>query len=144
MNLSPLLEKGVKCADVGCGTGLFSISLASRFPNSTVRGFDVDNNSIERAKKNLEAAGAKNASFEVRSLYELDKFDELFDLIFAFDMIHDLNDPVLGLQAIRKSLKPGGMLVMMEPKVAEKFEDSLTPETAGSLSNLDAIRLTES
>lgn len=100
MGLAELLEsgEGLQVADVGCGLGLFSLALAARYPKTKVYGFDVDANSIELAKKNLEQAKEEgtvprevSVEFQVRSLYKLDEFvtsdgGKPFDLVFAFDM----------------------------------------------------------
>ncbi|KAI9002826.1 S-adenosyl-L-methionine-dependent methyltransferase, partial [Hyaloraphidium curvatum] len=75
------------------------------------------------------APGA-SVEFEVRSVNDLQPVDGGFDVVFCFDMIHDLDDPLGGLRGIRRSLAPGGILVMMEPKRPERFEDSLTPDFA--------------
>jgi len=129
-----LLQSGVDVADFGCGSGCSTTVLALAFGNSRFRGYDLDDESIENAKKDaLEMSASrgvqlKNLEFKAHSIYDLPEDGHLFDLIFAFDLIHDLPDVVKGLKAVRKSLKSGGMFIMMEPKVTEPFDQTLAPE----------------
>jgi Rv2258c-like winged HTH domain/Methyltransferase domain len=60
------LEKGAKVVDVGCGHGHSTVIMAQAFPKSRFWGFDVDQASIEEARKNAQAAGvAGRVSFSV-------------------------------------------------------------------------------
>ena len=47
-----------RVADVGCGVGWASIELAKAFPNVRVDGYDVDEDSISRARRNAAEAGS--------------------------------------------------------------------------------------
>ena len=47
------INKPLKIADMGCGFGNSSLSLASIFPQATVHGLDIDEDSIAKAKANI-------------------------------------------------------------------------------------------
>lgn len=49
-----VLDKPLKIADMGCGFGNSSLSLASIFPQATVHGLDIDEDSIAKAKANIK------------------------------------------------------------------------------------------
>ena len=44
-----------------------------------------------------------------------------FDVAFAFECVHDMPRPVEVLAAARRSLAPGGFMVVMDEAVAEEF-----------------------
>lgn len=123
-----MLEKGVQVADVGCGTGRISIMLAQAFPKSRYVGIDIFQPLIDRAKTNAEAAG-------VSDLIRYDVLDasqglsEQYDLVTAFDVIHETN-PLLMLQAIRRSLLPNGRFVCLDVKCEKALEDNINSRAA--------------
>jgi len=55
------LEAGGLVADLGCGHGASTIILAKAFPNSTFRGFDYHEASIEWARRTAEREGVADA-----------------------------------------------------------------------------------
>ena len=107
------LEAGIDVADVGCGAGRAVCALARAFPKSRVTGFDVSVEAIARARAEAADSRLANASFEVRDAADL-RFHESFDLITAFDAIHDQARPDAVLRAIARALRPGGSFLMQE------------------------------
>src|SRR5215207_7174791 len=57
------LETGTRVADVACGSGNGTLTMARRFPNSTFVGYDQDTAAIAVARSRVE--GLTNVSFEV-------------------------------------------------------------------------------
>jgi hypothetical protein len=56
-----------RVADIGCGAGWSSISIARAYPKVRVDGFDLDEGSIAEAKANAEAEGLTDrVTFQVR------------------------------------------------------------------------------
>jgi 2-polyprenyl-3-methyl-5-hydroxy-6-metoxy-1,4-benzoquinol methylase len=107
------LEAGIAVADVGCGSGRAANALARRFPKSRFTGFDVSAEAIGRARAEAAESGLANARFEVRDVSDL-KEDARFDLVTAFDAIHDQARPDAVLQAIGRALRPGGHFLMQD------------------------------
>ncbi|KXS13248.1 S-adenosyl-L-methionine-dependent methyltransferase [Gonapodya prolifera JEL478] len=120
------LERGVNVLDVGCGAAAGIIAMAQAFPNSTFKGVDLDAYSVSQANEKIRQAGlaGKNCSAEVRSVYDLIERDA-YDVIFTFDVVHDLPDPLRGLKEILAALKPSGLYVMMEPRCSDRLEENL-------------------
>ena len=54
-----LSAEGAKVADIGCGGGWSSISIARAYPRAQVRGLDLDEPAVERARANAEGAGGR-------------------------------------------------------------------------------------
>ncbi len=121
------LDKGVKFADFGCGTGRSAVELAKRFKNSTFFGFDKFKPNIEEAQINARSGDVTaNTSFQVWDADEGGP-DDKFDIAGAFDLIHDLPHPQEGIKAIKNSLKPGGIFLLMDIKCTEDPIDNDDP-----------------
>lgn len=115
------LQAGGTVADVGCGFGWSSIGIALRYPGVTVDGFDVDGPSIEAARRHAEDAGvADRVRFQVADGSELD-VDRRYDVVFAFECVHDLSDPVGVLAALRRLAGPEGIVVVMDERTEPRF-----------------------
>jgi 2-polyprenyl-3-methyl-5-hydroxy-6-metoxy-1,4-benzoquinol methylase len=115
------LRAGGRVADVGCGFGWSSVGIATGYPAARVDGFDVDVPSIEQARTNAAEAGvADRVRFEVVDAGGLHTEGE-YDLVTAFECVHDLPDPVAVLGAMRRLVRPGGTVLVMDERVAETF-----------------------
>ncbi|MDJ0387546.1 class I SAM-dependent methyltransferase [Roseomonas sp. E05] len=119
------LEKGARVADVGCGHGASTILMARAFPHARFFGFDYHDGSITRARKAAEASGLGNLHFEVASAKAFRGSD--FDLITAFDCLHDMGDPVGAARRIREALAPDGIFMLVEPFARDRLADNLNP-----------------
>jgi SAM-dependent methyltransferase len=115
------LSMGGRMADVGCGGGWSSISLARAYPSLTVDGFDLDEPAVERARRNAEAAGvADRTRFHAMDPAEADHGDG-YDLVTAFECIHDLPQPVPVLRAMRSMAGDDGTVIVMDENVQPGF-----------------------
>ncbi|MCA9125703.1 MAG: methyltransferase domain-containing protein [Planctomycetales bacterium] len=118
------LERGTRVADVGCGHGITSVIMAQAFPNSEFVGLDFHEESILAARAHATAHGLNNISFEVSRAKEM---PGKYDLITLFDCLHDMGDPVGGMQHIRASLNEGGACMIVEPMASDRIADNLNP-----------------
>jgi 2-polyprenyl-3-methyl-5-hydroxy-6-metoxy-1,4-benzoquinol methylase len=110
-----------RVADVGCGTGWSSIGIAKAYPLAEVDAFDLDVASIADARRNAEASGvADRINFEVRDAADPSLAGQ-YDLVTAFETIHDMSNPVGALRAMRLLSKEGGSVVIGDERVAEEF-----------------------
>jgi SAM-dependent methyltransferase len=115
------LRAGGRVADVGCGLGWSSIGMAAGYPAARVDGFDVDGPSIEQARRNAVAAGvADRVRFSLADVGGLTAAAE-YDLVTAFECVHDLPDPVAVLRAMRAMVAAGGTVLVVDERVAEEF-----------------------
>jgi 2-polyprenyl-3-methyl-5-hydroxy-6-metoxy-1,4-benzoquinol methylase len=108
-------------ADLGCGAGWSSIGIAEAFPDTRVRGFDVDAPTIELARKNASEAGvADRVTFEVADATDR-SLDGAYDLVIAIECVHDLAKPVEFLASMRRLADEDGAVIVGDMKVAESF-----------------------
>ncbi|MBV9272166.1 MAG: methyltransferase domain-containing protein [Candidatus Eremiobacteraeota bacterium] len=120
------LRAGGRVADVGCGLGTSTITMAKAYPRSTFTGFDYHRGSIEAARKAAKEHGVDDrVRFEVAPAKEFPGRD--YDFIACFDCIHDMGDPVGAAMHIRSALAKDGTFMMVEPFANDRLEDNLNP-----------------
>lgn len=104
---------GERVLDIGCGFGDTTQRLAALVgPEGTAVGVDAAPRFIDAAEQERQAAGVPNARFEVADV-ETTSFDEQFDLAFSRMGTMFFANPVAALRNVRRSLGPGGRLVMV-------------------------------
>jgi 2-polyprenyl-3-methyl-5-hydroxy-6-metoxy-1,4-benzoquinol methylase len=120
------LQRGGKAADVGCGHGWSTVLMAKAFPNSMFVGYDFHPSSIDQARAHAaEHDVSANTSFEVATAKSFPGTD--YDLVTFFDCLHDMGDPAGAAAHVRRSLKPDGTWMIVEPMAADRLEDNLNP-----------------
>ena len=87
-NLIDNLKDGIKVLDIGCGQGRAINVMANHFKNSEFYGYDLSQEAIDGAKREAQRMGNSNAFFKVQDILDMN-FDEKYDLITAFDAIHE-------------------------------------------------------
>jgi SAM-dependent methyltransferase len=116
------LLAGGRVCDVGCGAGWSSIGMASSFPGVTVDGIDLDGPSIDAARGNAGTAGlADRVRFHEADAATFGAEQGPFDVVTAFECIHDLSDPVGVLSAMRTLAGADGAVLVMDERVGESF-----------------------
>lgn len=109
------IPPGATVADVGAGVGYHSIRLARRVgPKGTVLAADVQPEMIRMLKANAREAGVKNIRPVLCTQADTKLPDGKVDLILMVDVYHECTEPDVVLQGMRKALKPGGRLVLVE------------------------------
>jgi 2-polyprenyl-3-methyl-5-hydroxy-6-metoxy-1,4-benzoquinol methylase len=108
-------------ADVACGAGWSSIAIARSYPKVTVDGFDVDEASIELARKNAAEAGLDDrVRFHHRDAGD-PELQGRYELVTVFEAVHDMSRPVEVLRALRSLAGEAGTVLVMDEKVADVF-----------------------
>jgi 2-polyprenyl-3-methyl-5-hydroxy-6-metoxy-1,4-benzoquinol methylase len=110
-----------RVADVACGTGWSSISIARHFPGIRVDGIDIDEGSIARAKAHAADAGVDDrVSFLLADAAAADGSGK-YELVTIFEALHDMARPVEVLTVARRLLAPAGAVLIGDERVAETF-----------------------
>jgi ubiquinone/menaquinone biosynthesis C-methylase UbiE len=126
------IPPGATVADVGAGAGYHSVRLARRVGlGGTVLATDLQPEMIAMLKQNVQAAGLTNVKSLLCSSQNSMLPDGKVDLILMVDVYHECKDPEMTLQGLRKALRPGGRLVLVEfrgedPDVPIKPEHKMT------------------
>ncbi|HMO95924.1 MAG TPA: class I SAM-dependent methyltransferase, partial [Tepidiformaceae bacterium] len=118
------LERGIDVADIGCGAGHAINIMARAFPRSRFTGFDFSEEAIALATAEAAEWGLTNAAFVQADVATLDR-PASFDLVTAFDSIHDQVAPRNVLANIRKALRPGGTFLMADIAGSSNLEENL-------------------
>jgi 2-polyprenyl-3-methyl-5-hydroxy-6-metoxy-1,4-benzoquinol methylase len=109
-----------RIADVACGVGWASIAMARAYPNVRVDGFDLDESSIELARRNAAEAGLRDrVTFQVRDVAEAEAGQ--YDLAVIIEALHDMTQPVGVLASIRRMLRPDGVALIADEKTEDRF-----------------------
>jgi SAM-dependent methyltransferase len=120
------LEAGARVADVGCGHGWSTVMMAKAFPKSQFFGYDFHPDSIRDATAHAKEHGVTaNAHFAVGLAKDYEGKD--FDLVTCFDCLHDMGDPAGAAAHIRRSLKPDGTWMIVEPMAGDALQHNLNP-----------------
>jgi SAM-dependent methyltransferase len=118
------LQQGINVLDIGCGAGHAINVMAKAFPKSTFTGYDFSQEGVELGRAEARAWGLKNAKFEVKDVSQLEE-TAAYDLITAFDTIHDQAHPRRVLAGAAKALRPGGTFLMGDIATSSNLEENL-------------------
>jgi SAM-dependent methyltransferase len=111
--LKDRLEQGIDVLDIGCGSGRAMMHLAQHFPQSRFVGEDFSEEVVSLAANEAKWRGLKNITFRTQDAATMTATSQ-FDLITAFDAIHDQARPAAVLGNIHRALRPGGLFLMQD------------------------------
>jgi SAM-dependent methyltransferase len=123
--LKARLERGIDVVDVGCGAGEAVLLLAQTYPNSRFTGLDLCDDAFAATEQKAKSLGLTNLTFREFDISTVTTIGA-YDLIFAFDAIHDQKDPQGMLDTIRHSLKPGGTFLAVDIGGSSKLENNIS------------------
>jgi 2-polyprenyl-3-methyl-5-hydroxy-6-metoxy-1,4-benzoquinol methylase len=106
------LENGIDVLDIGCGSGHAINLMAQAFPRSRCVGYDFSEEAVGVARAEAGQLGITNARFAVRDVMELEASG--YDLVTAFDAIHDQAQPRRVLRSISEALRSDGTFLMQD------------------------------
>lgn len=115
--LREFVKPGNSCLDVGCGYGYFTIPMAMLAgPNGSVTAVDVQPEMLAGTRRRAEKAGAIRTIHFYLSGSEGPLPSNAFDFALMFWMVHEVPDQQLFFRQICDALKPGGKVLLSEPK----------------------------
>lgn len=107
------LKPGQSIADVGAGTGYFSIRLAKSTAAPKVFAVDIEESMVKYVGHRAAKEGLKNITGVLASQGSAN-IPELVDLILIVDTFHHIPARDAYFRALRASLKPGGRLAIID------------------------------
>ena len=117
------LVTGIDVLDVGCGEGHAVNLLGRAFPRSRFTGYDFSPEALVAARVEAARWGLANVTFEERDVATLPQ--GAFDLVTAFDAIHDQAHPATVLAAVRGALREDGTFLMVDVNASSNLEDNV-------------------
>jgi predicted methyltransferase len=108
-------QPGMAVADVGAGTGLFTRLFAERVgAGGRVYAIDIARAFIEGNLRRAREAGHENVVGIESTQRDTRLPAEAIDLVFICDAYHHFEQPKAMLASIRRALRPGGALVVVD------------------------------
>jgi len=109
------LKPGMMVADVGAGTGFYSIRMARCVaPAGIVYANDIQPGMLDRLRAKAAAQDVKNIEIILGTESDPKLPPGKLDLVLLVDVYHEFSQPQRMLDRIRESLKPDGKLVLLE------------------------------
>jgi SAM-dependent methyltransferase len=139
--LRAALERGIDVLDVGSGSGGVVHALACRFPRSRFTGYELSAGAVAEARAVAADLRLPNVHFEVRDVADLE-LREAFDLVTAFDAIHDQARPATVLRAIARALRRDGVFLMQEVHGSSRIEEDAKLPLAPFLYTVSCLHCT--
>jgi ubiquinone/menaquinone biosynthesis C-methylase UbiE len=134
------VREGMTVLEPGPGMGYFTLELARRVGSAgRVVAVDIQPKMLEKLKRRAEKAGLAgriDARLAEPDSMCLEDLSGLVDLTIAVAVIHEIDKPARFFKEVARALKPGGQLLVVEPKghVAEaEFEAELDATTRAGL-----------
>lgn len=123
------IKRGDHILEVGIGTGL---NLPLYPSHCHLTGIDLSEEMLDKAIERVLELGMPNVTLKVMDATSMDFADNEFDKAVATYTISAVPDPIAVLREMRRVVKPGGALVVLnhfrsERRLAGRFEDLVAP-----------------
>ena len=134
------LKPDAVIADIGSGTGYFSVRFANMVPNGRVYGVDIEPDMVKYLADRAKGEGLKNI-IAVTGVPSDPRLPEKVDLVVLIDVFHHVEDRERYFRRLRDSFKPGGRLAIIDfrmdspdgpPKSARIAPDRVKTELKGA------------
>lgn len=122
--LQAALRTGIDVLDVGCGQAGALRRLAETYPHSRFVGLDLSPEAVADGQARAAAAGLDNLRLAVGDVAQMED-GARFDLVTAFDAIHDQARPGRVLERVHAALRPGGVFLMQDVGASRHVEKNV-------------------
>jgi SAM-dependent methyltransferase len=119
---------GSRVLEAGCGVGAQTVSLAGNSPDAEIVAIDLSADSLAQARARIAAAGLKNVQFLQADIFGLEFSPETFDHVFVCFVLEHLPRPVEALIALKRLLRPGGTITVIEGDHGSAYFHPDSPE----------------
>ncbi|PRP90519.1 hypothetical protein ENSA5_64340 [Enhygromyxa salina] len=129
------LPPDAKIADLGAGTGYFSVRFAAAAPDGQVFAVDIEPGMVEWLTTRAKDEGLANL-VAVQGEAEDPKLPEPVDVVFMCNVFHHLAEPQVYFEAVAASLRPGARVIIVDFR-KDAAEDAPGPPAAMRMSPAD-------
>ncbi|MFI0408918.1 class I SAM-dependent methyltransferase [Actinomadura sp. 3N508] len=132
---------GSRVLEVGCGVGAQTVHLLARSPGVRLTAVELSPASLDQARARV-AAERPGARVEWRcgDLHDLPFPDDAFDHLFVCFVLEHLPDPRAALAALRRVLRPGGTLTVIEGDHGSAFFHPDSAPARAAIGHLVALQ----
>ena len=123
----------------GCGTGYQSITAASLYKNSQILAVDLSFKSLSYAKRKTQELDFKNITYMQADILNTQYLEDKFDIIECAGVLHHMEDPTKGWEALVSSLKPGGLMKIGLYSKLARHSISKTREEISKINKISQI-----
>ena len=125
--LAPHLQSGMRLIDCGCGPGSITVDLARAVAPGEAIGIDLREDALTQGRTLVRERGIANVAFQAASVYQLPYAANSFDAAFACAVLQHLAAPLAALQEMRRVLKPGGVIGIVDGSSTITFRYPTNP-----------------
>ena len=108
------LAPGAVVADIGAGSGVFTLPLARAVPQGRVYAVDIDRGLVDHIARKAEEARAANVRPVLGAFTDPQLPARDVDLAFIFDVLHHIDDRATYLRSLASYLRPGGRIAVID------------------------------
>ena len=123
-------------ADIGAGTGYFSIPIARRAPEGRVLAVDIQPQMLELLREQSRMSGVTNVEPVLGRVDDPRLPVASVDVAIMIDAYHEFDHPWEMMRALRKAMKPDGRVVLVEYRA----EDPTVPIKPLHKMSVDQVR----
>ncbi len=120
-----ILPKTRSILDVGCADGSVTLHLARLFPRAEILGIDLNEDFIERGRKQARAEGLANVRFECMYLRDLLAREERYEAVTFVSVLHEFFSYGEGISSVVKAITDAHELLTHEGRVI--IRDMIAP-----------------
>ena len=141
------LKPGMVVADVGAGTGYFTLRMARKVaPTGRVFAVDIQPEMLTMLRKNANKAKLANIEYVLGTESDPKLPAGKLDVIVMVDVYHEFSQPQRMLENMRTALKDDGRLILLEyrkedPAVPIRLEHKMTVQEAKTEVEAEGFRL---
>ena len=108
------LAPGAVVADIGAGSGVFTLPLARAVPQGRVYAVDIDQGLVDHIARKAEEARAANVRPVLGAFTDPRLPARDLDVAFIFDVLHHIEDRATYLRSLAGYLRPGGRIAVID------------------------------
>ncbi len=122
--------------EAGCGVGAQTRLLVRRSPGAVFTCIDISEKSLATANRLKEKTGFRNVTFRREDVTRLRCAEEIFDHVFVCFVLEHLDAPIAALKELRRVLRTGGTITVIEGDHGSCFWHPETPESVAAWNGL--------
>ncbi|WP_052850542.1 class I SAM-dependent methyltransferase [Streptomyces avicenniae] len=129
--------RGSRVLEAGCGVGAQTAHLVTRSPGVRLTALDISASSLDLARARVTAAApGADVTWRRADVRELPYENDTFDHVFVCFLLEHLADPRAALGGLRRVLRPGGTITVIEGDHGSAF---FAPDSDAARAAIDGM-----